>query len=118
MVRLEQLAEAALSGEALMLRALTQDWLHENPRMADCPRPLSNDAQVLAVSAALVELFADRTGQPAPPWSRTIGPLAHPRYLLRSANTMKRLRRLCELESPPPLRRRNLYAPAEYLQFA
>jgi hypothetical protein len=117
-VRLEQLAEAALAGEALMLRGLTQDWLHENPRIADCPRPLSHDTQVLAVSAALVELFAERSGQLAPPWSCAIGPLAQPRYLLRAAETMKRLRRMCELESPLPLRRRNLYAPAEFLQFA
>ena len=118
MVRLEQLAEAALAGEALALRSLAQDWLSENPRMSDCPRPPSDDAQVLAVAASLVELFAGRAGQLAPQWTRSIGPLAHPRYLLRAAETMKRLRRMCEVESPPPLRRRNLYAPAEFLQFA
>ena len=118
MVRLEQLAEAALAAEALELRALAQDWLCENPCIADCPRPSSNNPDVLTVSAALVELFADRTGQPAPQWSRSVGPLAHPRFLLRAAETMMRLRRICEIESPAPLRRRNLYAPAEFLQFA
>ncbi len=118
MVTLEQLAEAALSADALALRSLAQEWLQENPCIADCPKPSSNDVQVLVVAAALVELFADRTGQPPPPWSGSIGPLAHPRYLLRAARTMKRLRRMCETESPPPLRRRNLYAPAEFLLFA
>jgi len=118
MVRIEQLAEAALAGEALTLRSLAQDWLLENPCMTACPRPAISDPQVLVVSAALVELFADRAGQPPPPWSHSIGPLAQPRYLLRAAETMKRLRRTCETESPLPLRRRNLYAPAEFLQFA
>ena len=118
MVSLEQLAEKALAGEALVLRGLVQDWLRENPRIPDCPRPSSDDAQVLAVSAALVELFADRSGQPAPLWSGDIGPLAEPHYLVRAARRMKRLRRMCEIESPPPLRRRNLFVPAGFLQSA
>jgi hypothetical protein len=118
MVRLEQLAEAALAGEALALRSLAQDWLRENPRLADCPRPLSDDQCVLAVAAGLVELFADRLGQQWPAWSGEIGPLPRPRHLVRAAETMKRLRRMCEIESPLPLRKRNLYAPAQFLQFA
>ena len=116
MVTLEQLAEAALAGEALALRSLSQDWLRENPQIADCTRPCSIDPQVLAVAASLAELFADRAGQPPPHWSREIGPLAQPRYLVRAAETMKRLRRMCEVESPPSLRRRNLFAPAEFLR--
>ena len=118
MVTLEQLAETALAGEALALRSLSQDWLHENPRISDCPRPHSTDPEVMAVAASLAELFADRAGQTSPQWSRGIGPLAQPRYLLRAAATMKRLRHMCEVESPPSLRRRNLFAPAEFLRFA
>ncbi len=118
MVTLEQLAEAALAGEALALRSLSQDWLRENPRIADCTRPCSEDPQVLAVAASLAELFADRTGQPSPQWSRGIEPLAHPRYLVQAAETMKRLRHMCDVESPPSLRRRNLFAPAGFLSFA
>jgi hypothetical protein len=118
MVGLEQLAKAALDGEALALRSLAQDWLRENPRLDDCPRPSVTDPQVLVVAAALVELFAERAFQPAPEWSKNIGPLAQPRCLVRAAAKMKRLRRMCEDESPLPLRRRNLYAPAEFLRFA
>jgi hypothetical protein len=42
----------------------------------------------------------------------------YPRFLVRSAATMKNLRRMCEEESPGPLKRRNLFAPADYLRFA
>lgn len=118
MVSLEHMAQAALAGEALELRSLVQDWLRENPRIDQCPRPGSDDPEVLAVAASLVELFAQRAGQPPPDWSQTIGPLDHPRYLVRAAQTMKRLRRMCQTDSPLPLRRRNLFAPAEFLQFA
>jgi hypothetical protein len=31
---------------------------------------------------------------------------------------MQHLRRMCEQDSPSPLKRRNLYAPADYLRFA
>ena len=118
MVGLEQLAEAALAGEALSLRSAAQDWLSENPRVTDCLPPSSSDPDVLTVAAALAELFALRAGQPAPPWSAGVGPLSQPRFLLRAAATMTRLRRMCELESPAPLRRRNLFAPADFLVFA
>ena len=118
MATLEQLALAALSGDALGVRSLAQDWLRENPRLANAPRPASESPDVLALSAALVELFAERAGQPAPAWTRDIGGVAEPRFLVRAAMTMRRLRRACELESPPPLRRRNLFAPADYLSFA
>jgi hypothetical protein len=118
MASLEQMAQAALSGDALALRALTQDWLRENPRLAECPRPATAEPTLLAVAASLVELLAQRAGQAAPAWTANIAGLPEVRYLLRSAATMKRLRRLCDEESPAPLRRRNLFAPADYLTFA
>jgi hypothetical protein len=37
---------------------------------------------------------------------------------LKSAQTMRRLRETCIAESPLPLRRRGLYAPADFLTFA
>ena len=44
-----------------------------------------------------------------------VAPTSH---LLESATTLKRLRILCETESPLPLRRRGLYAPPNFLEFA
>jgi hypothetical protein len=118
MVKIEQLAEAALHGDALSVRALAQDWLSENPRISDCPRPSLQDNDVLSTAAGLVELFALRAQQSPPDWAAGIGSVRDPIYLVKSALTMPRLRQSCKQESPLPLRRRGLYAPAGYLTFA
>ena len=118
MVRIEQLAEAVLKGEGLTARSLVQDFLGENPRLVDIPRPVVADVRVLAASASLLELFAVRLGQDAPAWTKDIGPLPDPIFLLKAAARMKRLRELCEAESPEPLRKRGFYAPPNYLEFA
>ena len=116
MVRIEQLAEAAINRDALSLRSLTQDWLRECPELKDVPRPTSVDFKTLAAAAALIELFAERLHQEPPPWTHEIGPLPEPIYLLKAAATMKHLRTLCELQAPEPLRRRGLYAPPNFLE--
>lgn len=118
MVRIEQLAEAALAGEAMELRALAQDWLRENPRISDCRMPDAVDGDTLATAAGLVELLALRAGQQPPHWTARIGRVRHPIFLVKAAQTMRRLREACENESPLPLRRRGLYAPADFLSFA
>ena len=73
---------------------------------------------ILAASASLLELFAGRLGQQAPAWTKPIGPLPEPIFLLKAAATMKHLRELCEREAPEPLRKRGFYAPPNYLEFA
>lgn len=118
MVRIEQLAEAVLRGDGLTARSLVQDFFHDNPQLAAVPQPKVDDGQLLAASASLLELFANRLGQAAPEWTKNIGPLPEPIFLLKSAATMKRLRILCETESPEPLRKRGFYAPPNYLEFA
>ena len=115
MVQLEDIARAAIAGEALSVRSLTQDWLAAERHLAKVPRPENVDERVRIVAAALIELFALRRGEPAPDWTAQIGPLSEPMFLLRYAATMPRLRRMCELESPEPLRRRRIFAPADYL---
>lgn len=118
MVTLEQVAEAALNGEALLLRGLTQDFLREYPRLSNYPKPLTNDSRLLAAAASLVELLALRLQQPPPAWTNDVGPLAEPLYLLKAAASMKRLRALCETQAPEPLRKRGFYAPPNFLEFA
>jgi hypothetical protein len=118
MARVEQMAQAALAGEALLLRELALEWLRENPHLAASPAPVTEDPDVRVVAAGLVELLADRCGQPPPPWAAEVGGMREPRFLVESAKTMPRLRRLCEAESPLPLRRRGLFAPANFLSFA
>jgi hypothetical protein len=117
MVTLEALALTALQHDSLRLRSLAQDFLREHPELASVPRPLTEDQQVLATAAALLELLAERAGQPGPSWTRGVGPLTEPVFLLEAATRMKRLRALCESEAPEPLRKRKLYAPPDFLTF-
>jgi len=117
-VRIEQLAEAAINQDALSLRSLTQDLLRESRRLKDVPRPIAVDFTTLAASAALIELFAERLHQEPPTWTREIGALPEPIYLVKAAATMKRLKALCELEAPEPLRKRGFYAPPNFLESA
>jgi hypothetical protein len=118
MVRIEQLAEAAINQDALSLRGLTQDLWRERPTLKDFPRPTAGDFKTLAAAAALIELFAERLHQEPPPWAQEIGRLPEPMYLVKAASTMKYLRALCELQSPEPLRKRGFYAPPNFLESA
>jgi hypothetical protein len=118
MVRIEQIARAALNGDGLLVRSLVQDFFNTNMKLAEVPRPLIDDEEILAASASLIELFAARLKQDAPYWTKSIGPLAKPIFLLKAAANMKHLRALCETESPEPLRKRGFYAPPNYLEFA
>ncbi len=118
MVQIEQLARAALNRDSLELRSLVQDFLRSQPKLADVPPLQSEDESLLAMSAALLELLALRTNQAPPPWTASVGPVKEPFYLLKSAAQMKRLRQLCQQESPEPLRKRSFFAPPDYLAFA
>ncbi|MCI0690498.1 hypothetical protein L0337_00660 [candidate division KSB1 bacterium] len=116
MERIEQIAEAALQGDGLMTRSLVQDFFRSHPRIAEVSKPATEDKRLLAAAASLLELFALRLKQEAPSWTRSIGPLTEPIFLLKSAASMPRLRALCEAESPEPLRKRGFYAPPNYLE--
>jgi len=118
MVRIEQLAEAALNRDALLLRSLTQDLLRDRPTLKDFARPLSVDFRTLAAAAGLIELFAERLQQEPPAWAGQVGALPEPIYLLKAAETMGRLRELCERQAPEPLRKRGFYAPPNFLESA
>ena len=109
---LRDVVKAVLSGDALearqwVLDARSVDWTL-------VPRPTDLLEDELALAAALVELLAERSGQAAPAWTAQVGPAHAPLCLLRGAGP--RLRKRLELESPEPMRRRNLFAPSDYLR--
>jgi len=118
MVTLEALAETALQRESLHLRSLAQDFVRDHPQLTNIPRPAIDNPQILGTAAALLELLAQRIGQTAPAWTREIGAVPEPMFLLEAATRMKRLRALCEAEAPEPLRKRGLFAPPDFLTFA
>ena len=115
---LESLARASLNRDSLMVRSLAQDLLRSTRNFATLPRPTTNDAQLLVVAAALAELLALRQRQTPPAWTQEIGSLKEPFFLLESAERMRHLRMLCETQSPEPLRKRGLFAPPNFLEFA
>ena len=118
MATMEQISRAILRNDTLATRALVQDFLRSEPVLAEIVQPETDDPQVLALTASLLELFAQRTHQPAPAWTLQIGPVEQPIFLLEAAVHMRRLRDLCQDAAPEPLRRRRLYAPPDYLAFA
>jgi hypothetical protein len=113
---IEQVALAALAGDALETRARWQDFVWSNQTLAGLPPPATTDPVVASLSAALVELLAERRGEPPPPWAMRVEALPEPRLLVRAATAWKR-ERLAET-SPGPLRKRNFLAPAGYLESA
>jgi hypothetical protein len=115
---IEQLAEAAVQRDSLRLRSLVQDIARANVNWSLVLRPKTNDLRLLALSASLAELLASRQKQEPPAWTKEIDALQEPFYLLQSAEKMKRLRWLCETQSPEPMRKRLLYAPPNFLEFA
>jgi len=118
MDQIEQLARAALARDHLKLRSLVQDLIRANKDFSRVPRPSTRDSRLLAITASLVELLALRQQQTPPAWTREVEPLKEPFYMLESAASMKRLRVLCETQSPEPMRKRRLYAPPHFLEFA
>jgi hypothetical protein len=119
MVRIEQLAMAALEHDALSLRSLAQRLARGESALGGLScRQLHPTSRFWRYAQGLPSCSPERRQQSPPAWAGQIAPVEHPLYLLKSAQTMPRLRRLCESESPPPLRRRNLFAPPTFLEFA
>src|SRR5829696_9019268 len=69
MVRIEDIARAALAYEALIVRELIQDLLRDPPDWASIPRPAAVDENTLVVAAALLELLALRAGAEPAAWA-------------------------------------------------
>ena len=115
---LRDLVQALLRRDALVARQWVADAGRESIVWSDVPRPVGCTAQELAVAAGVVELFASRADQIPPPWTATVSHAPAPVYLVRAAETMPRLRRLCETEGPEPLRWRHVFAPPEFLTMA
>jgi hypothetical protein len=116
-MRIEDIARTAIAYDALAVRDLIQDLLRDRPDWASIPRPVEVDENTLVVAAALLELLALRNGAEPAAWTRETGPAREPIHLVRAATTMPRTRAHVEAESPEPLRKRNVFAPAEYATF-
>ena len=116
MMTIERIAYAALYADPLLLRAYAMKFLDEVRDLHRVPRPDNDNPLVMSVAAGLLELFCQRAGQKPPTWTRAVGPAPKPTFLWRDAKGFTR--RLCQEESPEPLKRRRLYAAPDFLTFA
>ena len=92
--------------------------LFELPSFHDVPKPQGATQEELAVCAALLELFAVRRGEAPPEWTAKVGGVMPPRFLMSGyEREFPSLGERWKKESPEPLKRRNLWAPAEFLEF-
>ena len=117
-ITIQEMAEALLNRNHLQLRQLVQSWLRGKPNATEARRPTTQDRDTLVVSAALVELLALRLNQQPPTWTETVGGLAQPFFVMRLAEKPGFTRELCLAEAPEPLKRRNIFAPPNFLTMA
>jgi hypothetical protein len=115
---IDDLARALLADGGAIVGQYTMNLWAENESFSQIQQPVDVTHEELVVSAALVELFASRRGEAAPAWTSAIGGLAEPRFLMGGYEKRypKRAARWLR-ESPEPLKKRNLYASAEFLEF-
>jgi hypothetical protein len=115
---LNKIARAALNRQSLLLRELVLELLHTYPNLNVVPEEIFDTPSHQITATAILELLAERREQKTPIWAQTTNVLPAPFYLLESALTMPRLKKLCETQSPMPLRKRGLLAPPQFLEFA
>jgi hypothetical protein len=117
-VDLSDLVGALVSRDALRARQWVADAARAEFDWTRVAEPHGLDQLGLAVAAAVVEMMAARQGAPAASWTAAVPAAPHRVFLVQAAESLPRLRRLCEEEGPEPLRRRRLLAPPEFLTAA
>ena len=115
--KISDLAQAILDHRVLDARQLTQDFWAEVPDFSQVEKPESCSLTALVVCAALVELFALRREDKSPNWTIEVGGLANPLFLVPEFERIPYQRERCLRTSPTPLKKRNLFAPDNYLSF-
>lgn len=113
-----ELVDALMRNDALAARQWVMDAARAKIDWSAIPDPRLSSRAHMAVAAGVAEMLAERSGQPAPSWTSQVGPADEPVYLVKSAEKMPRLRKVCEEEGPAPLRRRRVLAPPDFLTAA
>jgi hypothetical protein len=117
-VDLRDLVAALVIRDALVARQWVADATRAGFDWAGVAEPRGLDPLGLAVAAAIVELMAERQGRRPASWTAAVPAAPRRVFLVRAAESLPRLRRLCEEEGPEPLRRRRLLAPPDFLTAA
>jgi hypothetical protein len=117
-VDVRELVEALVTRDALTARQWVADAARARFEWSRVSRPDGLDALGLAVAASVVEMMAERVGAAPPPWTAAVPAAPRRLFLVRAAESLPRLRRLCEEEGPEQFRRRGLLAPPDFLTAA
>jgi hypothetical protein len=112
-----ELTLGALRDDDLDVSQLVKDAVRAGYRWAEAPAPTFPQRRLRAVYAALVELFAMRDGFQPPAWTQDVEPAPAPVYLMPGTRSSARLRRYSTLTTPVTMRRRNVFAVRDYLDF-
>jgi len=112
------LARALLNDEGAIVGQFTMNLWTQYPSFTDVPKPDDATQEELVVSAALLELFAARRSEPPPAWTASVGRLDAPRFLMGGyEKAFPQWGEEWRREAPEPLKKRNLFASAEFLEF-
>ncbi len=115
---LNELVSALATGEALRARVIVREAQVGRHDWSATGLPEKLDRNCMAIAAGVVELLCQRAGATPPAWTSGVEAADSDVFLVRSALSMPRLRRLCIEEGPWPLRRRRIFAPPEFLSAA
>ena len=115
---LRDLVNALVRSDALGARQWVADATRAGWDWTAVGEPRGLDPLEIAVAASVVEMMAERQGARPPSWTAAVPPAPTRLFLVRAAESLPRLRRLCEAEGPEPLRKRRLLAPPDFLTAA
>jgi hypothetical protein len=112
---LRDLVRALISGDLLAAR----QWVVDARRSAfvweTLHRPLGLTDLEMSVAAGMAELLAKRSGSEAPSWTAGVGAQPMPVFLDPGIESMPRTLAHAKREAPEALRKRNLFATADFL---
>jgi len=114
-MELRDLVRAILQGDLLTARQWVADAQRAHLEWEHCERPNDMDERELAVAAGLAELLAQRVGAQPPPWTMLVGAHREPLLLDPGIETMPRTLARAKSHGPESLRKRNLFAPPDFL---
>lgn len=115
---LSELVEAVLCGDLLRARQWVADARRNDIQWESIAFPKEMDQQSLAITAALLELFAGRAGGTPPPWTKSVGAVDDLLVLDPGLETMRRSFAYAREYGPAPLLKRNLVALPDFLDVA
>ena len=115
---LRDLVDAIVAGDLLTARQWVADARRERMKWERLECPSDFGSREMAIAAGLVELLAGRAGEKPPVWTRGVGAEREPVVLDPGLEQMPRSLAQAKAFGPEPLRKRNLFAPPDFLDVA